>query len=107
MTCNCPLHGFQLCCLLSPDLLVAGAGDKPSDLILVSLDSHYESKTVRECTITISKKFATHNNISNDVLDYSSVCLNSDWYGKLGSICWGCYCQRWPDLATQVENRMK
>ena len=105
MTCNCPLHGFQLCCLLSPDLLTAGAGDNASDLILVTLFSHYESRTVRECTVTLSKEFARRHKVSDTVLDYSSVCSDSDWYVELGSLCWGCYCQRWPELAAQFEGR--
>jgi hypothetical protein len=107
MTCNCPLHGFQLCCLLSPDLLATGTARNPSDLVLVTLYSHYESKTVRECIITISPEFAKRFKITDTVLDYCSVVVDSDWYGELGSLCWGCYCQRWPELVAQFEDQTK
>ena len=105
MTCDCPQHGFQLCCLVSPDLLEPESGGNPSDLVLVTLYSHYKFGKKRECTITMSKEFANKYALVSSDLDFSAVFQESDWYSELGSLCWGCYCQRWPELVPQVDCR--
>jgi len=75
MTCDCPLHGFQLCCLVSPDLVAPENGGNPADFVLVTLYSHFESRTKRECIITMSKEFADRYVIVSGDLDYSDRIL--------------------------------
>lgn len=101
MTCRCPQHGFQLCVLVSPDL--KNTERDASQLRLVLLQSQYEWGIKPESIITMTEEFAQHHAITQSVMDYKSVFVESEWYSQLHAMCYQCYCQRWPTIIERLK----
>lgn len=102
MTCRCPQHGFQLCCLVSPDLI--DSERDASRLRLVFLITRSESGVRTESVITTTEEFAQRWGITQNEMDYETVFVDSEWYSQLHALCYQCYCQRWPAIIERLKN---
>lgn len=65
--------------------------------------SYHTHGAIFEYSITLSRAFASKHSIEGHLLDYCEVVAESSWYLELASLCWGCYCNRWPKLAAEFE----
>jgi hypothetical protein len=103
MTYHCPIHGSQLSCLVSPDLMDRHEQPEPSTLLLIYLEMTLQLQAEFECVVTVSPAFAQEFNITASILEYSHVFLHSHWYSILVSMCSHCYSERWPSLIHEIS----
>jgi hypothetical protein len=86
----CPLHGPQLCCLISPDLV--DLTELPcNDVMVISLTDGGDPKFY----VTITPAFAIKCGITTTKLPIE---YSYDWFESLKSMCCVCYENVWPHL---------